>query len=377
MSFPLLASLLGGAPDVPVDAEAWGELADLAIRERVAPLLSQRLEGRDDVPDVVRRRLRGEFYNTGAFNLLLYRELARLLEGGLAPIAILKGAALGTSIYDDPALRPMCDIDVLVRREDLALWTRRLTDLGYERLSPEMAKGISEAVHYQVAFRGGPYRDTVIELHWSLIGGDGDWRTPDMGWFWSQTEPWSPPEDAAGVAAAQLTPGAQLLYLSAHAMLQHGSAAARLIWLYDIHRVLERDGARIEWPAIVEKACALEWDAALAEALERAETLFRAPVPPGVLEALRSRAGARSRAHVTEKADRGSSRAEHVWRELTSLDGLRRIRLGLAIVFPSPTYVKWRYPRTGRLWPVAYVYRWAVVAAEAASLIRRRPAHPS
>ena len=373
MSLELLGSLLGTTPDARVDRGAWDALTDLAIRERVAPLLSQRLEARDDVPDGARKKLRSELYNTSACNLVLYRELARLLEGAPGRVVILKGAALATSVYDDPALRPMSDVDVLVRREDLALWTRHVTDLGYERASPEMAKGLSEAVHYHVAFRGGPHRDTVIEIHWSLIGGDGDWRTPDIDWFWGQTEPWHPPPEAsAGCEASQLTPAARLLYLSAHAMLQHGGAAARLVWLYDIHRVLERDGARLSWPAIVERARALEWDAAVAEALERAEGLFHAPVPPGVSEALRTSAAARSRAHVAEKADSRTSRGELVWRELTCLDWFGRIRLGLAIVFPSPTYLKWRYPRTARLWPLAYFYRWTVVAAEAVSFLKRQ-----
>ncbi len=376
MSLELLGSILGNTPDARVDPDAWDALTDLAIRERVAPLLSRRLEARDDLPDMARQKLRGELYNTGALNLVLYRELARLLEGAPGRVVILKGAALATSLYDDPALRPMCDIDVLVRREELALWTRHVTDLGYERASPEMARGLSEAVHYHVAFRGGPHRDTVIELHWSLIGGDGDWRAPDIDWFWTQTEPWRPPEASPGAEALQLTPAARLLYLSAHAMLQHGSAGTRLIWLYDIYRVLERDGARLSWPEIVERARALEWDTAVAEALDRAEGLFHAPVPPGVSEALRTRAAARSRAHVAEKADSRTSQAELVLRELKCLDWFGRIRLGLAIVFPSPTYLKWRYPRTGRMWPLAYFYRWSVVAAKAVFLLKRQKAHP-
>ena len=376
MSLELLGSLLGAAPDARVDRGAWDALTDLAIRERVAPLLSQRLEARNDVPDLARQKLRAELYHTGAFNIVLYRELARLLEDAPGRVVVLKGAALASSIYDDPALRPMCDIDVLVRREDLALWTSHVTDLGYERASPEMARGLSKAVHYHVAFRGGPHGETVIELHWSLIAGDSDWRTPDIDWFWSQTEPWHPPEASAGHEALQLTPAARLLYLSAHAMLQHGSAATRLLWLYDIHRVVEQGVARLSWPEIVSRARTLEWDSAVAEALERAEGLFRTPVPPGMSEALRTSAAARSRAHVAEKADSRTRRAELVLRELECLDWFGRIRLCLAIVFPSPTYLKWRYPKTGRLWPLAYFYRWSVVAARAVSLLKR-PKAPS
>ena len=80
MSLELLGSLLGAAPDARVDRGAWDALTDLAIRERVAPLLSQRLEARNDVPDLARQKLRAELYHTGAFNIVLYRELARLLE---------------------------------------------------------------------------------------------------------------------------------------------------------------------------------------------------------------------------------------------------------------------------------------------------------
>ena len=226
-------------------------------------------------------------------------------------------------------------------------------------------------MHYHVAFRGGPHRDTVIELHWSLISGDGDWRAPDIDWFWHQTEPWHSPEASASREASQLTPTAQLLYLSAHAMLQHGSAATRLLWLYDIHRVVERDGARLSWPEIVERARALEWDTAVAEALERCASLFGTALPDFVLPELRRAVTARTARHVASKANRETSRAELVWRELLCLDAAARARLMLAILFPRPAYLKWRYPRARWLWPLAYAYRWAVVAWEGTTSVLR------
>ena len=53
-----------------------------------------------------------------------------------------------------------------------------------------------------------------------------------------------------------------------------------------------------------------------------------------------------------------------MWREFLCLDTTGRLRLLLAILFPAPAYVKWRYPNAGTMWPLAYVYRWGVVARE-------------
>jgi hypothetical protein len=105
-----------------------------------------------------------------------------------------------------------------------------------------------------VALVGGKDSEATIELHYGLIAGESDWRAPDPRWFLERTEEWRPPPSASSSSffkGRQLDPTAHLLYLSAHAMLQHGGASALVIWFYDIHILLSRgaaafDGAGLE-----------------------------------------------------------------------------------------------------------------------------------
>jgi hypothetical protein len=327
----------------------------------------------------VSRELRSAYYNTSALNLLVYRELSRVLslaaERSLSPPVLLKGGALACSLYESIALRPMCDLDLLVRREQLDGYVEVASALGYQRLSPEMAFGLTAATHYQLALRGGASESVVIELHWNLVAGDHDRRAPDVDWFFQQTERWSPPlelGDTSCSAALQMNPTALVLYLSAHAILQHGDPAARGIWFYDLHRVVrERDGD-IDWHEVVDRARAFGWSGAVLRALERSRELFGTRLPSEVLRSLSTSSDSeeRNQAHLRVKqAPQG--RAEMVWAEMACLPKARRLQLALAILFPRPTYVKWRYPAARRVWPLCYPYRWCVVVREAARALWR------
>jgi len=59
--------------------------------------------------------------------------LAALNDAGI-PLICLKGAYLGRFVYKDPALRPMLDLDLLVREEHFEQCGRELERLGYRLL---------------------------------------------------------------------------------------------------------------------------------------------------------------------------------------------------------------------------------------------------
>ena len=110
--------------DVPdVSPGEWEALVQSAVRERVAGALASAVRDGANVPANARRELFRELYRTGASNLLLYRELARVLHANptSSDPVVLKGAALATSVYDDIAHRPMSDLDLLVRRADFVV----------------------------------------------------------------------------------------------------------------------------------------------------------------------------------------------------------------------------------------------------------------
>lgn len=67
-------------------------------------------------------RLKKEYQWSLARNMILFDELGRVLEAfneaGI-DVIVLKGAALAQTIYPDIALRPMGDVDLLVKKEGL------------------------------------------------------------------------------------------------------------------------------------------------------------------------------------------------------------------------------------------------------------------
>lgn len=358
----------------------WTSLVRRAVDERMAPLLFQKLAFDERLPEGERIRLRSELYRAEASNLILYRELGHFLarsQGrGLLPPVLLKGAALASSLYDEVGHRPMGDIDILVPRNELDRWLELASEASFRRVSPEMSPGLDRAIHYHVALTGGSDGGAAIELHYGLVAGESDWRAPDPRWFLERTEPWRSPSGGASYSAysaRQLDPTAHLLYLSAHAMLQHGDASAPMIWFYDIHLLLSRWGSRIRWDEALESAKGFRWHEALAAALERSRGLFRTPLPERILHEL-DFTGPRA-SEVRRRGNRNRSRAHLVWSELRSVGIGRGFLWALGILFPRPEYMRWRYSKAGWLWPAFYPVRWARVLWEGTvAILSRKPA---
>jgi hypothetical protein len=370
----ILTGDLGSLPD-----EEWERLVPRAIEGRVAPLLFWRLREDESIPARFRADLHRELFRAEAANLILYRGLASLLrrtrDAGLAAPVLLKGAALAASLYPEIGLRPMSDLDILVPRKELPGWLALAEEASFRRLAPEMSRGLTERVHYHVALTGGATGDATIEIHFGLIGGETDSRAPETSWFFERTEAWLPPESLDCPKARELEPTANLPYLGAHAMLQHGGAQARMIWFYDIHLLLLERADRIRWDEVAEAARRFGWGAALSAALFRAQTLFGSRFPTEPVDDLLAASDPARLRQVRRRSDPKMSRAELVFGDLQSVAFRDRIRWALAILVPRPEYLRWRYPGAGRLWLACYPYRWARVLWEGARAIAVSSCH--
>lgn len=74
------------------------------------------------------------YYENLARNLTLFQELRRILQAlnnGRIKVMVLKGASLAETVYKNPVLRPMSDLDLLIREKNLGEVERKLLDLGY------------------------------------------------------------------------------------------------------------------------------------------------------------------------------------------------------------------------------------------------------
>ncbi len=123
-----------------------------AKAERIGPLVHATVG--DVLPPSAAGSLRERYYATATHNLLLGRQLAsclRALAAASVPAIVLKGAALLETVYENIALRPISDVDLLVRRADLTVARQVLERLGYQAPRLETHPGMLTEHESQMA----------------------------------------------------------------------------------------------------------------------------------------------------------------------------------------------------------------------------------
>ena len=154
----------------------WKEMLDMALSCDIAPLVYHGLKDlpqRQLIPQPFLDKLKGNYHWNIARNMCLYTELHRILkrfEAGGIQVIVLKGAALAKTVYGDIGLRPMRDIDLLVRRNDLRGSNDCMCEMGYfcvaDNLSTEWHR---ENNHFHIPIYRQPKEQAVpVEIHWHI-----------------------------------------------------------------------------------------------------------------------------------------------------------------------------------------------------------------
>ena len=340
-----------------LDTDGWESLRVHSEAERLAPLLHDAVAGRVAVPAVSLAALQRARRATGLRNLVLQRELARCLSAldgaGLAAI-VLKGAALAEAVYGDVSLRPMGDIDLLVRRGDLVAASATLHELGYESVRAETHPGTLAEYENELLFRKRGRVDTDLDVHWSLFDSPYYQSRLAMEWFWETAAPLA----AAGPAALMLGPEALLLHLCGHLELHHYGRG--LLWTYDIVEVVHRYRDRIDWDTLVTRARMYELARPVGAALRAAAVDWGAPVPSEAVDALAAHRQSRAEGRAIAAMASGRPPGRRFWGDLAGMGGWRRrLRFARTHLFPSAAYMRRRYRISHRLLlPIYYPYRW-------------------
>ena len=329
--------------------DAWLAWLDA---NRLTPAAARALPHDVRVPAEVRAHLDAAYAQARAQWLLrktaLQRFLALMAQEPARPVILLKGAALALTLYEDPAMRPMNDVDVLIEPEHLMIaveWTRQA---GYEERS--LGAGDDAGYLHHFIFID-PATNVRFELHRTLP------LLPDdkaLDWFLHHRTP----HEFVELPFSAFTPEAQLLHTSSHAVLEHGGAQGAIaIWLYDIDQLIRRWGKVMDWEETLDQARALAWEAALHESIRLARLYFATPLPPMLREWLQlpqaELSGYNIMRQMTSPARSSSLTVFHILRGLTWQQRARQV---MSMIFPTRIYLRHRYP--GIPWPLAYPYRW-------------------
>jgi hypothetical protein len=275
-----------GSPGGPTRAtpSEWAEVLRQARDNGVVPLLYQRLTTAPplvETPPAVLEDLRTLAMRSAAQSLHIVAELRVVLETlqrqGVAVI-VLKGAHLGQLVYGSFALRTMCDLDVLVRREDLDRAAAALAGAGY---TPQY-DGV-EAVDYlhhhhlrPMARPGG----IKVEIHWTIAQPGAPFEV-DLPGLWARARP----ADIAGVDVLVLAPEDLLIHLCLHASFGHRFRfGLRALW--DIREVVRHYQADLDWDVVARRARELEIGRYMYLTLRLARELLAADLPAAAIEPL-------------------------------------------------------------------------------------------
>ncbi|MDL1877778.1 nucleotidyltransferase family protein, partial [Cytophagia bacterium CHB2] len=318
--------------ELSLPAVEWQEILRQSRRHSVAPLLYHRLKQADAgsvLPVEVWGKLQSLYLRSAAINGSLYRDLAEALTclqaSGIAVI-ILKGGYLARHVYDNIALRPMGDFDLLVKEADLLRANDLLVELGYRvSRNADTEALIAKYYHLPPLIKAGKI-PASIELHWKLERPSARFEI-DTEELWRRAQP-----AAFGEArASALCPEDLLLHLCIHASYHHQFRFG-LRSLCDIAEIIRHYHSRLDWEQLRERA--EEWGVTKCVylTLRLTNKLLEANVPHDVLQHLRPKELRHSFVAMSEAFTLGDIGDPFIFRKFGSLWKNGRWRDKLMIV---------------------------------------------
>ncbi len=263
----------------------WTYLTEASASHGVVPLLYRSLGAacRDAVPDPVMETLHSRYHANALRNLLLTRELLRILDCFQAqgiPVAPFRGPVLAESVYGDISLRQFLDLDILVRERDVLKASEILLSLGYRAafsLSQRQAAAVLRFRHHYSFLRDD--ERVLVELHWRL----GEASLPFASVsdrLWERLEPTS----FHGRTVLAFRPEDLLLICCSHAA-KH--VWIRLEWLCDVAETI-RAYPEMSWEEVEDAVRSAHNQRVLYLGLYLANHLLGTTLPHQVLQKVRA-----------------------------------------------------------------------------------------
>ncbi len=236
----------------------WESLALQAESNGLAPLVHLHLQATGlPLPEDTRRALsaltlRHRRANQIRFNILA--EILTTLEEEDIKVLVLKGAALANTVYPRPGLRPMRDMDILVKKRDALRAQMILIDLGFKTEVPGSLDDYTFH-HLPIAQRVENGLTVSVEVHDRLLPYDAD-RTLHYEDVSAEATSFSV-NDATNGGPSGTPPGASARTLGHEDMLWHIyrhsfalpliGQSIRLIWVADFVSLVEKYLDEIDW----------------------------------------------------------------------------------------------------------------------------------
>jgi hypothetical protein len=240
----------GGPPELTMSD--WAQILRQAGQNGVTPLLYHRVRTTvpgPPVPPLVLDHLQDTAVRSAAQSLQTGRELAQVLEAfrrhGIAVI-VLKGGHLGRVVYESSALRTMCDLDIMVRRDELTRAADVLAELGYVPQYYDV-EVVDYARHHHLRPMARP--DGIrVEIHWNIAPPASPFAI-DLDGLWERAHR----AEIVGVETLVLSPEDLVLHLCLHTSFSHKfRVGLRMCW--DLLEVTRHYRDIIDWDLVARRA---------------------------------------------------------------------------------------------------------------------------
>jgi len=224
----------------------WPEVVELAEQHGTAPLMYRHLRDAGvTVPPDVLSQFQALYVRHRRANDVRLRILGEILEAFRASgieTRVLKGPALMFLVYGNPALRPVSDLDILVRECDAGRAQRSLRALGFS--APEDKVTSEMRHHLPTATRSVDGILVQVEIHRDALSMDGrssialaDEREPPLTF------------ELRGHDVSTLGVHDMLWQVSEH-LVGSLPRPVRLIWIADVVGFTEKYSDLIDWARI-------------------------------------------------------------------------------------------------------------------------------
>jgi hypothetical protein len=259
----------------------WLAFEQIALDQRVSPLVYKSLSGVACVPRVCLNLFRRRFEENARRNLYLAGQLLRLTDAFRAEgiVAIpYKGAVLASAVYGNLALRQFDDIDILIPQRDLPRAYHCLVGEGFQAEMPFEAcvVGGGGAPGQYCFFKDGG--NCLVELHTEQTLRYYP-RPLDLEELFGRVV--SVP--LGGAAVPSFAPEDLLMILSVHASKHFWS---RLLWICDVAELVQIPQG-FGWDSALERARQRGCERMVLLGLYLAEEFLQVPLPEMVRARMR------------------------------------------------------------------------------------------
>lgn len=246
-----------------LSSNEWSKLAHIADQHRLEPILHHQVQTRSlqpFLPPEIASKWATGYREAAIRSLILQRSifnLKLLLDAANIPFLLVKGSWLAWNAYSHPALRPMRDIDILVRPEHAVDTFKILHAAGFSQSD-------SFSVPFDMLLKSNkhlpgmvcPETGTKVEIHVRLFTVDAKRYCPvelvDFDLLYQRRQV----VGAENKQLAYLSTTDTLLHIIVHAVHEHMFNNGPVV-IADVFHILNHGG--IEWPYFWAVAAEANW----------------------------------------------------------------------------------------------------------------------